>query len=244
MSLLEEMFTGVPDWEGTVQDLSVLCVKLAAGLGLPDDSSALNERLIRYYVQVGIVSRPQRRGKEAYFGLRQAVELLTARMLARDGWPLAKLAEFIAASDIKTLMELFPGNDAGKKAHDMVRKFKAASANVKEVSGDVARISKTVSQSAQHSNALLPSGASVTNAMASQSGDSIRARSALQKLRMMLGGKPIATRRELIRIELAPWCQVDVDVAELRRHPPEIAEMMGKALAHQLAMERLTRRRK
>jgi hypothetical protein len=48
----------------------------------------------------------------------------------------------------------------------------------------------------------------------------------------------------MTRIELAPWCHLDVDVAELRRHPPEITEMMGQALARQLTIERSNRRGK
>src|SRR4051794_25132559 len=34
-------------------------------------------------------------------------------------------------------------------------------------------------------------------------------------------------RREVVRFELTPWCHLDLDVNELRRHPPIIAQQFG-----------------
>ena len=49
------------------------------------DAGSANEHLVRHYVQVGVLTPPEREGREAMFGLRQVVEFLAARYLLKDG---------------------------------------------------------------------------------------------------------------------------------------------------------------
>jgi hypothetical protein len=111
------------DWQGTAGELADAAAGLAIELGLPDADSRPNERLVRHYVQVGILARPERRGKEAYFGFRQLTELLTARVLLSDGWPLAKIAEFTRATALEDLLDLLPKAHHGTPAQEPAQRF-------------------------------------------------------------------------------------------------------------------------
>ena len=86
--LLLSLPDDLADWRGTADELAAKCNEILATMPLlAEDAGAANERLIRHYVQVGVLSAPEREGREALFGLRQVVEFLAARYLLKDGWP-------------------------------------------------------------------------------------------------------------------------------------------------------------
>src|SRR5215831_20249468 len=99
------------DWEGTAAELADEAAAIAEEIRISDGDAERggdaesraswrpNERLVRHYVQVGILGRPERAGKEAHFRFRQLVELLATRVLLNDGWPLAKIAGFVRLTD-------------------------------------------------------------------------------------------------------------------------------------------------
>jgi hypothetical protein len=99
------------DWRGTAAELAALGADLLETFGLSEEK--LNERLVRYYVAEGVLSRPERQGREAWFGYRQLLELLVARLLSKDGWPLAKIATWNRAADDQALRDLIPERQAG-----------------------------------------------------------------------------------------------------------------------------------
>lgn len=98
----------VRDWEGGAEELAQTVAAWALLLGL-DDTSELTVRLIRDYVQRGILKRPRREGKIALYGWDHLVQLLAARRLLSEGWPLQKIAEFFLASSINEIRALLPG---------------------------------------------------------------------------------------------------------------------------------------
>jgi CheY-like chemotaxis protein len=97
------------DWRGNAAELAAVARELLGPLGLEDER--LNERLVRYYVQAGILSRPAREGREALFGYRQLLELVAARELANDGWPLAKIADWNRGADERALLDLIDNRE-------------------------------------------------------------------------------------------------------------------------------------
>ena len=82
-----------------------------------------NVRLIRHYTQLGVLDRPERRGKEAYYGYRQIVQYLAARWLLKDGWLLVKIAEVTATRSTPELLALLPGN-SNNAAQELIQKFR------------------------------------------------------------------------------------------------------------------------
>lgn len=205
------------DWRGTAAELADQCNELLAGIpSLADDTGAANERLVRHYVQVGVLTPPDREGREARFGLRQLVEFLAARYLLKDGWPLAKAAEIVRSSDLTGLTQLIPADRPRTLAEGVVPKYR--SAGVREPAED--RFGGTL-------------------AMA-RAADMSRRRASLEENLKALGnagGRP--DRNRIVRIELTPWCHVDMDAAQLGAMSEDTPEILGAALTQALQEERI-----
>jgi len=103
-----ETFT---DFSGSAEDLARLATRICAerGLGAATDTDELSSRLVRDYAQREILSRPERLGKEAIYTWRHLVELVAARALVADGWPLAKVTQHFALTPLEDLLPLIPG---------------------------------------------------------------------------------------------------------------------------------------
>ena len=117
------------DWRGTAAELADKCNEVLAGVpSLTDDAGSANERLVRHYVQVGVLTAPEREGREALFGLRQIVEFLATRYLLKDGWPLAKAAEIVRTTDVSGLAQLIPSERPRTRAEEVAAAGTAANA--------------------------------------------------------------------------------------------------------------------
>jgi hypothetical protein len=97
------------NFEGGVEDLALAAESVLASVGAlagDDGSASINTRLIRDYGQRGILSRPERLGKEALYRYQHLVELVAARILLNDGWPLAKVSDYFASAKTEDLAAL------------------------------------------------------------------------------------------------------------------------------------------
>ena len=75
------------NFEGGVEDLALAADSVLASLGAltgDEGAASVNPRLIRDYTQRGILSRPERLGKEALYRYQHLVELVAARILLND----------------------------------------------------------------------------------------------------------------------------------------------------------------
>ena len=92
-------------FEGGIEDLSAIADEVLAALGVGDaeEAGSINPRLIRDYAARGILSRPERVGKEALYRYQHLAELVAARVLLNDGWPLAKVADYVASARLDDL---------------------------------------------------------------------------------------------------------------------------------------------
>lgn len=100
------MLNNYETWRGTAAELGETAGRLLRQINVDDQE--LSERLVRYYVQSGVLDRPVREGREAFFRYRQLLQLLFARMMAADGWPLSKIANYCQAATLKALLDLIP----------------------------------------------------------------------------------------------------------------------------------------
>ncbi len=208
------------DWEGTASELATVVADVSLELNIIDDDVTPNERLVRHYAQQGVLERPERRGKEAIFGFRQIVEFLAARNLLRDGWPLAKVAEFNRAADMNQLLDLLPKGSERNRAQELVARFQRRSEHA-ELFGDVKHSLSPPS--------FLARSVELTKGRISK-------REALEAL-----GNPSESpeRDRLVRLTLAPWCHVYFDPEVLRQLSPETPELVGQALTQCLIDERI-----
>lgn len=239
------------DWRGTAAELAEKLNGVIAGIpALASDAGSANERLVRHYVQVGVLTAPDREGREALFGLRQVVEYLAARYLLRDGWPLAKVAEMVRATDLAGLAGMIPSERPRTRAEEAVAKYRRgrtadAPASVCSRSEEPSKNVSTESFALTPQSAPSARRAAVQQAMkldsplAVAAGISRRRVSLEENLKALgnAGGRP--DRSRVVRIELTPWCHVHVDAAKLGEMTEETPETLGAALTQALQEERI-----
>jgi len=254
------------DWRGTAAELADKCNEVLAGVpSLADDAGSANERLVRHYVQVGVLTPPEREGREALFGLRQIVEFLATRYLLKDGWPLAKAAEIVRATDVTGLTQLIPSERPRTRAEEVIDKYRHPPASPAEPPARVLS-SRPAARSAGDlvSSSVDPghfdltpveppraasSRAAVQQAMRletplSVAADISRRRVSLEENLKALGNpEGRLERSHVVRIELTPWCHVDVDSRQLSEMTEDIPEILGAALTQALQEERIQKGR-
>jgi hypothetical protein len=224
------------DWRGTAAELADKLNEVLASIPtLADDAGSANERLVRHYVQVGVLTAPEREGREALFGLRQVVEFLAARYLLKDGWPLAKAAEMVRATDLDGLAGMIPSERPRTRAEEVVAKYRTKGR------GEVAAASFALaSQSAPPARrAAVQQAMRLETPLARAAGISRRRVSLEENLKALGNTAGRADRSHIVRIELTPWCHVSVDAAKLGEMSEDIPEVLGAALTQALQEERI-----
>lgn len=111
-------------FEGDIDALSERATAWLDAQGV-HDAEGPSSRVVRDYVQRGIISRPERRGRDAVYESRHLIELLAARALVRDGWPLAKIAEFMAGAKPDDVRALLAPRPSPQSALDAVKAIRA-----------------------------------------------------------------------------------------------------------------------
>ena len=114
-------------WKGTAEALAEKAsslMKNRPGFGASDFTP--NERLIRDYVSRDILTRPDRKGKEAIFGFEQLVQFLACRKMLVDGWPLSKISKDFQHAEFEEILSLITDDFANNDALDLIESFKTA----------------------------------------------------------------------------------------------------------------------
>jgi len=242
------------DWRGTAAELADKLNEILLNIpSLASDAGAANERLVRHYVQVGVLTAPEREGREALFGLRQVVEFLAARYLLSDGWPLAKVAEITRATDVPGLARLIPAERPRTRAEEVVARYRRGGSR-EAVSESVTQLARRAPIAASEDGAefqleaetaLTARRAAVQQALSLESPLALatsisRRRVSLEENLKALGNaEGRAERSRIVRIELAPWCHVHVDAAKLGEMSEDTPEVLGAALTQALQEERI-----
>lgn len=111
-------------FSGSAADLAELAITCSRNLGLPGDASKISERLIRYYVTEGLLSRPIRIGRDAEYSYKHLLQFLASRTLMEEGYPMQKVADYIAGLDQQQLEPLALGQTKPNLAELLVASFK------------------------------------------------------------------------------------------------------------------------
>lgn len=90
-------------FSGNADELAQLAHTCAQDLGLHLPQDKANERLVRYYVAEGVLDKPERQGRDAAYGFRQLLQLLTARRMTEAGITLATVAGHNQTATTKAL---------------------------------------------------------------------------------------------------------------------------------------------
>jgi DNA-binding transcriptional MerR regulator len=211
LSLIMLVFTLSSDWTGTAAQLAEALAAVLPRYALSPEPLP-SERLIRFYVTSGVLQRPQRDGREALFGQRQAIEFLAARALLEDGWPLAKVGEYLPTQTDEALVALLPQRATKKtKAQELVEHFQR---------GEVVS-SAPVSLPAPAPNPVL-----------------LKQRQVVREAQRELATEGVV-REVRLRLTLTPWCEVSLVQTALESVTAEqvesAAELFRAALRGELA---------
>ncbi len=210
-------------FEGDAEALADAATRILDLMQVKDEAAPFTARLVRDYAQRGIVARPSRFGKETRYGFQHIVEFIAARALVRDGWPLAKIAEYIAKAQPDELLGLIAPS-AETPAQQAVRAIRRRS----DVSGPDAA-------------GLASSGPGVTPGPRSGGADPhTAARSAqawlagrkaeLPALLSAIGGSATPDIAQTVEITLAPDIRLVISAHRLSRLTAADAEAIGRAV--------------
>jgi DNA-binding transcriptional MerR regulator len=229
----------VLDFKGSATELAELCNRLLRENKVDQDNlegerDPANERLIRHYVHVDVLTPPVRQGRDAVYGARQAAEFVIARKLLSDGWPLAKIAELIKSYDlpIPALAEGEP--ELPTEAERVIARIHAAKGPGKVMERPHVARRKSMPEPTRSAPMSMPDSLGQAAAL------SARRMDLAETLRALGNESGAVEREEMVRIRLTPWATVDVDARQLRRLGPAAAEALGKALAEALRQEQVS----
>jgi hypothetical protein len=194
-------FTELTDWRGTAWELAEVVSDVLETFGMEKDPIP-TERLVRYYVTAGVLTRPEKEGREAYFGFRQIVEFLAVRVLLDDGWTLARIADFFRTAAMDALLSLLPESVEVSmpvsSAAPIPPRTKAEKL-VEQFAGPARRL-HTVPSIAPET--IAPPQAVQRRAQIKQ-----EVKSALRRLDVDADMPP---RTSEVRVTLAPWCHLSI----------------------------------
>ena len=243
------VFGELPDeiltWRGTAAALAEQCNSLLPKIGLAEDGGTANERLVRHYVQVGVLTPPERDGREALFDERHIRQFLTARYLLKDGWSLAKITELMRAAGPEGLSTLVPKErvpTAAERALARLKTRESAASPPRLAPGATSAPPAYVAHAAMNNMTPIPPLPAPLTDPLRQAAEISQRRMDLKSALSGLGntsGQPV--RRRTLHIALTPWCQVYVDADELARLPANTPELLGNALTQSLHEERIHR---
>jgi hypothetical protein len=217
MGLMIDWQSRYQEWEGSVEELEGLISEVAKSLPVTTKETMPNVRLIRHYVSIGAVSRPERRGKDAVYSFRQVVECIAVRMLLADRWPLSKIAEMTGGASVQDLMKFIP--------------LENNTPNVQRNSAQ-ALVEKFSSQISPKSTARSPALREASNATHRELD--------LQSDLFAFGSKTGEPERlSIIRLQVAPWCHVDIEETALDRLTTEDTKRAGDMLHKLLRREKM-----
>jgi hypothetical protein len=111
------------DFRGNVVELSALAIRCSNFLSLPGDTDKINERTIRYYVTEGLVDRPTRIGRDAEYEYIHLLQFLASRYLVGSGYPMAKVAPYIASRSMEDLAKFVSNPTKPNLAELLVASF-------------------------------------------------------------------------------------------------------------------------
>lgn len=109
---------------GNSEDLAKTAVKVVEDLGLPGDHEKINERLVRYYVSEGLVSKPARIGRDAEYSYLHLLQFLGSRYLVDQGYSLAKVGPYVKAMDQASIEKLLILRNKPNLAELLVASYK------------------------------------------------------------------------------------------------------------------------
>lgn len=200
-------------WQGNLENLIYEATKISAEFSLNSDSE-ISVRMVRDYIQRGILGEVDKSGRELEFNYSHLLKLVLSRVLLQDGWSLRKIAEHFDFADLEELEELFPNDD--NLALSTVRRLRSSVKSPEQVSMSMSEPGPRFGMSKR---------------VARRTSIQQEMRQALRKLGLPEEGP---ATEELTLLAIAPWFQILMDKRRLKSLTHEEAEDLGKAVTASL----------
>jgi DNA-binding transcriptional MerR regulator len=110
-------------FSGNAVEMASVATQCAQYLQMPGDLDKINERLVRYYVTEGLVDRPKRIGRDAEYGYLHLLQFLAGRFLVEAGFPMQKVAPYLASLEVAQLETLVMNKTKPNMAELLVASF-------------------------------------------------------------------------------------------------------------------------
>jgi DNA-binding transcriptional MerR regulator len=193
-------------WTGNIDELAEKVSELLRVSGRPE-VDPLTTRLVRDYIQRGLLGPVQRSGKELVFDYSHLLRFVSTRVLLADGWSLQKIAEHLDHCPPEELEAFLPQTE------------NRAMATLKRIRQEGFAASEPSPTSTHFRRA------------AAMSPLQIEMRHALRRLGLPEDG-PATEAVTLMAI--TPWFQALVTTGRISRITPEEAEEIGGAVTASL----------
>ena len=207
------MLEQLKDWRGNLEKLIEQAEKVSSELELKDNTE-ISVRMVRDYIQRGILRDVDRSGRELEFSYPHLLKLVLSRVLLSDGWSLKKIGEHFELTNTQDLEDLMPKQ--GNPALSAIKRLRSS------VDGATTRMSSEPTPNAAYS---------VSRQAAKRTSIQHEMKSALRKLGLPEDGP---ATEEITLLAITPWFQALLQKDRLRTLTLEEAEEVGQAVSASL----------
>ena len=207
------MLEQLKDWRGNLEKLIEQAEKVSSELELKDNTE-ISVRMVRDYIQRGILGDVDRSGRELEFSYQHLLKLVLSRVLLSDGWSLKKIGEHFELTNTQDLEDLMPKQ--GNPALSVIKRLRSS------VDGATTRMSRDPTPDAAYA---------VSRQAAKRTSIQHEMKSALRKLGLPEDGP---ATEEITLLAVTPWFQALLQKDRLRTLTLEEAEEVGQAVSASL----------
>jgi hypothetical protein len=207
------MLEKLKNWQGNLENLIDQAERISSGFRLKD-TTEISVRMVRDYIQRGILGEIDRSGRELAFNYSHLLKLVLSRVLLNDGWSLKKIGEHFEFTEIKDLEELLP--KTGNTALSAIKRLRSS------IDGAKPRMSREPQEEGTFA---------VSRQAARRTSIQQEMQSALRKIGLPEDGP---ATEEITLIAITPWFQALLQKDRIRSLTLEEAEEIGKAVSASL----------
>jgi len=207
------MLEQLKDWRGNLEKLIEQAEKVSSELELKDNTE-ISVRMVRDYIQRGILGDVDRSGRELEFSYQHLLKLVLSRVLLSDGWSLKKIGEHFELTNTQNLEDLMPKQ--GNPALSAIKRLRSS------VDGATTQMSRDPTPDAAYA---------VSRQAAKRTSIQHEMKSALRKLGLPEDGP---ATEEITLLAVTPWFQALLQKDRLRTLTLEEAEEVGQAVSASL----------
>ena len=207
------MLEKLTNWQGNLENLIDQAERVSSGFRL-NDTTEISVRMVRDYIQRGILGEIDRTGRELVFNYSHLLKLVLSRVLLNDGWSLKKIGEHFEFTEIKDLEELLPRT--GNTALSAIKRLRSS------IDGAKPRMSREPQEESTFA---------VSRQAARRTSIQQEMQSALRKIGLPEDGP---ATEEITLIAITPWFQALLQKDRIRSLTLEEAEEIGKAVSASL----------